>query len=55
LVERGAAINNTNKDGVTPLMVAAQQSKIEIFRYLTEIGADINIRNAYNSTALHYA
>jgi len=57
LVERGAAINNTNEYGETAHIVAAKFGKLENFRYPTEIGADINIRNAKdkNNTALHYA
>jgi len=43
LVERGAAINKTSEYGSTPLMVAARFGKLEIFRYLTDLGADINI------------
>jgi len=31
-------------------MVAAQHGKLEIFRYLTDNGVDINIRITYNST-----
>jgi len=46
LVEGGAAVNNTNKNGNTPYVVAAKKGKLEISRYLTEIDADINIRNA---------
>jgi ankyrin repeat protein len=53
LVEIGAAINCTDKYGNTPLMVAAHNDKLEIVRYLTEVDADINIRNANNTTALH--
>ena len=41
LVERSAAINNTNKYGNTPLMLAACNDILEIFHYFTEIGADI--------------
>ena len=37
-------------------MLAAEYGKYEICRYLTEIDADINIRNNKdNKTALHYA
>ena len=46
LVEIGAAINNTNKYGNTPLMLATCNDKLEIFRYFTEIVADIYIRIA---------
>jgi len=45
LVERGAAINNTNKYGNTPLMRAAYRGKLELFFYLIERDADI-IRDA---------
>jgi len=56
LVERGGAINSTNKYGVTPLMVVAEHGKLEIICYLTEIGADNNIRNTNkNKTAFHLA
>jgi len=35
LLERGAAINSTDKNGDTPLMVAAFERKLQILRYLT--------------------
>jgi ankyrin repeat protein len=41
LVERGAALNDTNKYGDTPLTLAALKRKQEVFLYLTEMGADI--------------
>jgi len=54
LVERGGAINSTNKYGVTPLMVVGEHGKLEIFCFLTEIGADNNICNTNkNKTAFH--
>jgi len=34
LVEGGAAVNSTNKYGITPLMLAAYNGKLEVFRYL---------------------
>jgi len=56
LVERGTAVNNTIEYGVTALMVVAKLRKLEISRYLTEMGADINIRDAkHNNTDLYYA
>jgi ankyrin repeat protein len=39
----------------TALLCAAYSGKLVIFPYLTQIGADINIRNGINNTALHYA
>jgi len=56
LVERGRAINSINKYGVTSLMVVAEHGKLEIFCFLTEIGADNNICNTNkNKTAYHLA
>jgi ankyrin repeat protein len=49
LVERG------NKYVLTPLLLAANYGKLEVFRYLTEIGADINIRPDNGLTSLHLA
>jgi ankyrin repeat protein len=34
-------------------MMAVHYDKLEIFRYLTEIAAEINIRNTNNKTAPH--
>jgi len=36
-------------------MLATRNGKLEVVRYLTEIGADINIRIANNNTLLHLA
>jgi ankyrin repeat protein len=36
-------------------MTAAYDRKLEVCRYLTQIVADINILNAKNDTALHFA
>ena len=55
LVEKGAAINYTNKYGNTPLMEAAYSGKLETFRYLTEKGTDIYSRDDENNTAFHFA
>ena len=35
--------------------VCYKKFKLEVIRYLTEIGADINIRNAINNINLHLA
>ena len=42
-VERTAGLDSTNKDDFTPLYSAAVNGKIDVFRYLTEIGFIINI------------
>ena len=36
-------------------MVASFNGKLEIFRYFTEFGADINILDLNNNSALHLA
>ena len=46
LIHRGAALNNVNKCGDTPLTLASRRGHLEICRFLTEISADITIRNA---------
>ena len=57
MVERCAAVNDSTKDSDTPLMVAAHNAKLKIFRYHTEFGADINIPNTNKNknSALHLA
>jgi ankyrin repeat protein len=35
--------------------MAAFRGRLEIFRYLTQKGADINIRDTNNNTAIHFA
>ena len=49
--EKGVAINNTNSDNDTQMMMDAY--KLEIFSSLIEMGADINNRDAKNNIALH--
>ena len=46
LVERDASLTNFDMCGMTPLLLAAKKGKLEVFYYLTEIGADINILDA---------
>jgi ankyrin repeat protein len=41
LVERGAAINNTNKYGATPLILVYLNGNLDSVIYLTEMGAVI--------------
>jgi ankyrin repeat protein len=55
LVERGAAVNSTNKYGITPLLLAAYNGKLEVFRYLKEISAGTSIRKSNNINVLHLA
>jgi ankyrin repeat protein len=55
LNERSAATYSTIKYGNTPLMFAACNCKLEIYRYLKEIDADIIKLNVKNISVLHLA
>ena len=55
LVEGDGAINNINKYVFTPLMLAAYNGRVEIFRYLNVITHNINIHYANKTTVLHLA
>ena len=49
-------VNAKNKDGWTPLHLAATKGRIEIVEYLVEKGAeDVNAKNEYGQTPLHIA
>ena len=54
-VERGADFNNANENGGTAQLQTAIKNTTEAFRYLTQVGADINMRNVYSNTALRNA
>ena len=54
-VNRGAPLDNANKDGFTPLHVAAISGKSEVVRYLIKLDTDINICALHSNTALHIA
>ncbi|MBR2625916.1 MAG: ankyrin repeat domain-containing protein, partial [Lentisphaeria bacterium] len=56
LLSKGADINfKVEKSGVTPLMVAASQHKLEACNLLLENGAEIDEPDIYGATALHYS
>jgi ankyrin repeat protein len=55
LVESGAAVNSTDVSGDTPLLLAVRGGKLEIVRYPTERGSDINICNVHGDTAFDCA
>jgi ankyrin repeat protein len=54
LVERGAALNSITKKSGTPLRLAARKGTLEVFHYLTEIGANDNVSCIAGDTVLHY-
>ena len=55
LIENGALVNETNINGVTPLMIAATKTNPGFLRILLENGADANIMDKYGQRALDYA
>ncbi len=48
-------INDGNKKGITVLMFAAQKSGHEVVKMLLDAGADVNVKDKHNKTALEYA
>lgn len=48
-------VNIQDDYGSTPLMIALQDSKLDIVNILLEAGADVNIKDTHNSTALMIA
>ena len=51
LVEAGADVNETTKDGWTALMTGAMSGVFDVVRFLTEHGANINEKAYYGTTA----
>ena len=54
-LQKGALINALDKNSITPLILAANQSDVNITRYLIKNGAHVNLKDRMNSTALDYA
>lgn len=58
LIEKGANITLTDKDGRTPLIYAIMESendnKIDIVRFLIKNGSDVNSADVINNSPLHY-
>ena len=57
-LEHGAAVNDRDEDGNTPLHYALFLGKFEIIRYLVEHKANVNAVNKWGETpmsiAIHY-
>ena len=52
LLKYGAKINDPDREGNTPLMIAVQKGCCQIVKYLCEKGADPNLQNAKGETAI---
>jgi TatD DNase family protein len=55
LVQRGASVDTTDKEGNTLLMLAARDGHTELVEYLIKQRAKVNERNAVGDTALRLA
>ena len=51
LLLKGASLTNTNKYGATLLMLATFSDKLEVVRYLTEMGANIDSQQPHCPSA----
>ena len=55
LLDAGAKVNVTSNDGVTALMLAADEGHVNNVQLLIKASADINARDKSGKTALQYA
>lgn len=55
MIDKGADVNLTSKDGVTALMIAAGHNNAALVGLLAGAGADVNAKSAQGQTALDIA
>jgi ankyrin repeat protein len=55
LIDKGANVNAAANDGTTPLMLAAQNAKLDVVELLLKAGANPKAKDAAGRTALDYA
>ncbi|GLD91963.1 hypothetical protein PINS_up000496 [Pythium insidiosum] len=55
LLEQGANVNETDKEGYSALQVASKKGRLEVVEYLLQCGADVNQRDSDGFSALHEA
>ena len=55
LLNSGAEVDKVDKDGETPLMLAAREGEVHVTRRLLQEGAKVDAEDVFNRTALTYA
>ena len=55
LLRRGARVDDTARDGVTPLHMAVGSLRVQVAQFLLEHDADLEARTSDGSTPLHWA
>ena len=55
LINNGADVNRTDKNGRTPLFAAIFARRLSIIKTLIDAGADVNHTDNTSHTAFHYA
>ena len=55
LIGIGADVNARTKNGVTPLMIAAEEGHINVVTSLVKCGANVHLQDKDGQTALHHA
>ena len=54
LVEFGTLVNIGDHEGITPIFEAVAIGNVDIFRYLIENGAKLNVKNVYNESPIDW-
>lgn len=55
LLDAGAKVNGTNRDGLTPLMAASEKGQADVVQILLSRGAEVKDRDVKGRTALMLA
>ena len=48
-------INSVHSDGKTPLQIASEEGHIDLVKYMTDLGVDLDKRSRSGDVPLHYA